>query len=89
MSPTKVTRGCPTPRGRAATMEVELFPPNPELAEITPLEPDHLEGPTLRMTQAMNHYQRKEHCCFVWGDPGHFTWECPHHKAFCTWNKQH
>ena len=64
-------------------MEVELFPPDPELVESTLPEPDHLEGLMLRMTQAMNHYQREEQLLFhVWGDPGHFMWECPHCESF-------
>ena len=41
-------------------MEAELFLLDPEPVESTPPEPDHLEGLTLRMTQAMNHYQREE-----------------------------
>ena len=77
------------PGGRAATVEVELFPPDPELVESAPLEPDHLEGLSPRMTQAMKHYQREEHRCFVCGDTGHFVWDCPHHETFHTWHKQH
>ena len=41
------------------------------------------------MTQAMIHFQREEHCCFVCGDTGHFAKECPHRELFHSWLKQH
>ena len=44
--------------GHAATVEADLFPPDPDPVESTPPEPDHTEGLSLRMTQAMNHYQK-------------------------------
>ena len=47
-----------TPAGCMATIEADLFPPDPDLVESVPPEPDHIEGLSLRMTQAMNHYQR-------------------------------
>ena len=53
-----------TPVGCAATVETDLFPPDPELVESAPPEPDHIEGLSLRITQAMNHYW-KMFC--VWG----------------------
>ena len=43
------------------TVEVDLFPPDPDLVKRAPPEPDHIEGLSLRMTQAMNHYQKQEH----------------------------
>ena len=49
-----------TPIGCAATVEADLFPPDPELVESTPPKLDHIEGLSLRMTQAMNHYQKQE-----------------------------
>ena len=49
-----------TPVGCTATVEADLFPPDPELVESAPPEPDHIEGLSLRMTQAMNHYQKQE-----------------------------
>ena len=78
-----------TPVGCAATVEVDLFPPDPDPVESTPPEPDRIEGLSLRMTQAMNHYQKQECRCFMCGDTGHFTRDCPHHKAFHTWHKEH
>ena len=50
-----------TPVGCAATVETDLFPLDPDLVESAPPEPDHIEGLSLRMTQAMNHYQKQEH----------------------------
>ena len=70
MSPTKATRS-------TTTVEAELFPPDLELVESTPLDPDHLEGLILRMTQAMNHFQREQQHCFMCGDSNPFMQECP------------
>ena len=78
-----------TPRGCAATVEADLFPPDPEPVEGTPPKPDHIEGLLLRMTQAMNHYQKQEHHCFMCRDTGHFMQDCPHCEAFHTWHKEH
>ena len=46
-----------TPVGHVATVEADLFPPDPDMVESAPPEPDRIEGLSLRMTQAMNHYQ--------------------------------
>ena len=78
-----------TPAGHAATVEADLFPPDPDPVESAPPEPDHIEGLSLRMTQAINHYQKQEHQCFVCGDTGHFVRDFPHCKAFHAWHKEH
>ena len=72
-----------------ATVEPDLLPPDPDPVENAPLEPDYIEGLSLQMTQAMNHYQRQEHKCFVCRDSRHFARECSHCEAFCTWHKDH
>ena len=69
--------------GHAATVEADLFPPDPDLVENAPPEPDHIEGMSLRMTQAMNHYQKQEHQCFMCGNTGHFVRNCPHLWPSC------
>ena len=82
-------RRYPTPRGRVDILAKEEFlPPNPK-----PLDPgiprlDVIEGLSLRMTQAMNHYQRGEHQCFVCGATKHFAWDCPHRDFFHLWWKE-
>ena len=52
-------------------------------------EPDIIEGLSLSMTQAMNHYQCEECCCFVCGATNHFAQNCLHREAFCVWHKEH
>ena len=69
--------------------EEELLPPDPELPDSEAPEPDVIEGLSLRMTQAMNHYQRKECHCFVCGATDHFAKDCPHRETFHTWHKKH
>ena len=78
-----------TPVGHAATVETDLFPPDPDPVESAAPKLDHIEGLSLRMTQVMNHYQEQEHRCFMCGDTGHFMRDCPHCEAFCTWHKEH
>ena len=51
-------RRYPAPMGRVATLEdEELFPPDPKVQDAEPHELDQIEGLSIRMTQAMNHYQ--------------------------------
>ena len=58
-------RRCPSPTGWVAMLEdEELLPPDPESPDSEAPKPD-IEGLSLRMSQAMNHHQREEHCCFV------------------------
>ena len=87
--PHKGYKKYPTLVGRTATIKPDLLPPDPYPVENTPPKPDHIEGLSLQMTQAMNHYQRQERKCFMCGDSRHFTRECPHREAFRTWYKDH
>ena len=83
-------RRYPTPAGCVAVLaEEELLPLDPEPPGPRVPEPDIIEGLSLRMTQAMNHYQHEEHHCFVCGATNHFTWDCLHEEAFCVWHKEH
>ena len=83
-------RWYPTLVNRVATVGEggDFLPPDPEEQEPEPPGDDPLEGLSTRMTQAMNHFQQEEHRCFICGQTGHFTRECPHKDAYCTWQKQ-
>ena len=86
-------RRYPAPVGWVATLvEEELLPPNPELPDSEASEasePDVIEGLSLRMTQAMNHYQWEERHCFMCRATDHFIGDCPYWEAFHTWHKEH
>ena len=85
--PHKGYKKYPTLVGCVAMVEPDLLPPDPDPVEDTPPEPDYIEGLSLWMTQAMNYDQKQECKCFVCGDSGHFTRDCPHHEAFHAWHK--
>ena len=82
-------RRYPAPGGRVATLtEEELLLPDPEPLDLGVPELDVIEGLSLRMTQAMNHYQREECQCFMCGTTNHFAQDCPHRDSFCLWQKE-
>ena len=87
--PNKGYKKYSTPVGCAATIEADLFSPDPKLTESVPPKPDNIEGLSLRKTQVMNHYQKQECQCSVCGDTGHFVRDCLHCEAFRTWHKEH
>ena len=73
----------PAPVGKVAILaEEDLIPPDPKTLDPGMPELDIVEGSSLRMTQAMNHYQHEEHHCFVCGATDHFAQDCPHQEAF-------
>ena len=73
----------------AILTEEELLLPDPEPLDPGMPEPDITEVLSLRMTQAMNHYQHGECHCFVCGATDHFAWDFPHWKVFHIWHKEH
>ena len=83
-------RRYPMPMGRVATLEdKELFPPDPGVQDVEPPKFDQIERLSVRMTQAMNHYQWEECQYFVCGATDHFARNCPHRKTFQAWHKEH
>ena len=83
-------RRYPAPMGWVAMLaEEELLLPDPKPLDPGVPEPDIIKGLSLRMTQAMNHYQHEEHRCFVCGATNHIAWDCPHQEAFHIWHKEH
>ena len=71
------------PSWRVATLEdEELFLPDPEVQDVGPPELEQIEGLSIRMTQAMNHYQWEGCQCFVCGMTDHFARDYPHHETF-------
>ena len=65
------------------------LPPDPEPLDPGVPELNIIEGLSLRMTQAINHYQHEECHWFVCGATDHFAWDCPHRQAFHIWHKEH
>ena len=80
----------PVPTGWVATLEdQELFPPDPEARDPEPPEFNQIEGLSVRMTQAMNHFQQEECQCFVCGATDHFGRDCLYHQTFHALHKEH
>ena len=67
----------------------ELLLPDPEPPDTEVPEPDIIKGLSLRMTQAINHYQQEQYHCFMYRATEHFTWDCPNREVFCAWHKEH
>ena len=83
-------RRYPAPTGQVATLaEEELLPPGPKPLNLGVPEPDIIEGLSLRIRQAINHYQCEEHHCFVCGATDHFAQDCPHQEFFHAWHREH
>ena len=72
----------------ATLEEDELFPSDPEPQEADDQESELLEGISVRLAQAMNHYQQKEPQCFVCRATDHFALDCPHCDTFRKWHKE-
>ena len=79
-----------TPANRVATVGEggNFLPPDLEEQEPEPPGDDPLDGLSTWMTQAMNHFQQEECCCFICRHTGHFMRECLHKDAFHAWQKQ-
>ena len=83
-------RRYPAPMGWVAMLtEEQLLLPDPKPLDPGVPEPDIIEDLSLRMTQAMNHYQHEECCCFVCRATDHFAQDCSHQEAFCVWHKEY
>ena len=63
--------------------------PDPESPDSEAPELNEIEQLSLRMTQAMNHYQQVEFHCFVCGATDHYERDCPHQEIFCALQGEH
>ena len=67
-------RRYPMPTGRVANLkDEELFPPDSETWDSEPPEFHQIEGLSMQMTKAMNHYQCEEQWCFMCDVTDHFA----------------
>ena len=75
------------PAGRVTALEEEgpAFT-DPVSREDSESEVGAVDGLNVHLAQAMSHYQREEWKCFMFGSPGHFARDCPHHDAFKRWH---
>ena len=62
----------------------ELLLPDPESPDSEAPKLDQIEGLSLRITQAMNHYQWEECRCLVCGVADHFARDCPHWETLMS-----
>ena len=77
----------PALAGRVAALEEEVVASaNPVSREDSESKVEAVDGLNVHLAQVMSHYQREEWKCFVYGSPGHFTRDCPHHDAFKRWH---
>ena len=78
------------PRGHAATVEADLFPPDPEPVENTPPKTRPHRG--IITEDDTSHESLPEGGMSLFCVRGHRTLcmrDCPHHEAFCAWHKEH
>ena len=82
-------RRYPAYAGRVATLrDEELFPPDPEIPGTEALDAElpefnQIEGLSLQMTQAMNHYQQRSR------DASCLALLITLLGTFCTWHREH
>ena len=80
-------RHYPVPVGRVAALEGEgVVSADPASGEDSDSEVEAVDGLNVCLAQAMSHYQREEHKCFICRSPGHFARDCTHHDTFKRWH---